>query len=103
MAGDVRMTKTRTVMPMRMMRSGFPAQDTIGRLLVLTPAFGFMIGELAEVKEEIVLICCGIDTSPQRNPVAVVVRESDKEACVNLEWMPLIPTENPAERVRARQ
>jgi len=61
-----------------------------------------MIGELAEIKDDIVLICCGIDTTPQRNPVALAVREKDPEAKV-IEWMPLIPTEKPADRVRAHQ
>lgn len=97
------MTRQRTVMPMRMMRQGFPGTDTIGRLLVLTPALGFMIGELATVRDETVLICVGIDTTPQRNPVAVVVRETDTEACASLEWMPLQPSERPADRARAHQ
>lgn len=96
----MRENEPNTVMPLRIMRSGFPPLTTIGRLLILSKANGFMIGELClREKGEPLLIAVGIDTSPARQPVASVFKQ---DACDDLaEWMPLIDTVSPADRVRA--
>lgn len=91
-----------TVLPMRVMRPGMPARDTMGRILVRHAVHGFMIGEMVPMNNLMTLIAIGIDTTPARNPVAVAFTTPEaREQC--LEWSPLVTSDNPADRARAKQ
>jgi hypothetical protein len=91
-----------TVMPMRIMRTGLPPADTVGRLLVRHKGFGFMIGEMLPASgpdKPPVLCAVGIETGAARTPVCIM---AVGDQILNImEWMPLIDSDNPTDRVRA--
>lgn len=90
-----------TVFPLRICRLGFP-ERVLGRLMVRHVQHGWMVGEMVEVAGVATLIACGIDVSPQRNPVAFMAREDDVKARSQVaEWTTLTETHSPADRVRA--
>jgi hypothetical protein len=81
------------------MRPGLPPANTAGRILLLHPEHGFMVGEMLVFADGARLCAIGIDTSPQRNPIMLSFLLTDDAS--GLEWISLDVTNNPGERVRA--
>lgn len=89
-----------TVMPLRIMKAGIPPEDTVGRVLIRHALYGFMIGEMLQPKEGPRILCAvGIEPTPARTPICIQAVGAQAEQVV--EWMPLIETEHPVDRVRA--
>lgn len=91
-----------SVMPMRIMRLGLPPADTIGRLLVRHAEYGFMIGEMLPghgPDKPNVLCAVGINVTPDRSPVCII--GIGDQAPKIIEWMPLLDSDNPVDRVKA--